>query len=267
MSSSRTPSSGGKVKYFDTSGRKLTVGTYVAVAGGGDAIARVTSKEGRVGGEPHVAVEIVESFATRRRRLAFSFAANTLTALTTQLIRSEFAREMGGSKLPPGSREYRDLYGTNSTTPVPDAELALDDPDPPPPPPPPPQGGDDDDGGSVLDVSVSPNDLGKLRAIYGRYPHIGESVKDRTLTAAVVLKMDDDQLDAAEQDIAEAQSQLERRRTDAFSRTRAEAEGRAVDPDVHVRYAHVDLVSSKIPAFVSSLPPSIHLYRPPSFSS
>ena len=260
--STRTPGrkgSASKVKYFDTSGRKLAVGTYVAVAGGGDAIARVTSKEGLVEGEPHVAVEIVESFATRRRRLAYSFAANTLTALTTQLMRSEFARDMGGSKEPPGSRKYIDLYGRFSTTPVPDAELALDDPDPPPPPPPP--------GGSVLDVSVLPNDLGRLRAIYGRYPHIAESVKDRTLTAAVVLKMDDEQLDAAEQDMVAAQAQLERRRTDAFSRTRAEAEGRAVDPDVHVRYAHVDLVSSKVPAFVSSLPLSIKLYRPPSFSS
>ena len=255
--STGTPKKGStsKLKYFDMHDRALHVSSYVALFGeNGDSIARVASKEGLMDGEPHVTLDVLDSFGTRRRKLAFYFAANTLSALGTQLLRVTFANERGGTKLKPGTKIYRNLYGM---APAPGAELAIPDPAPPPLPP----------GGSVLDVSVLPNDLGRLRAIYGRYPHIAESVKDRTLTAAVVLKMDDEQLDAANQDIAEAQSQLERRRTDAFSRTRAEAEGRAFDPDVHVRYAHVDLVSSKVPAFVSSLPPSIHLYRPPSFSS
>ena len=111
---------------------------------------------------------------------------------------------------------------------------------------------------------VAAADAPRVRGIYARFPRLREAVNDKILTNTVLLRMDDDQLERAERDLAVGKDENEQRLADAFSRTREEAAGR-VNTGQTIRYNKSDSAHLGAP-FVSSIPKNIRLYQRPTFS-
>ena len=87
------------------------------------------------------------------------------------------------------------------------------------------------------------------------------------LKPPAVLKMSDEQLLTAENQLREGERETQAVVSEAATRTLAEAEGRVIPANSNIRYAAQESVANiKDAPYVSSLPPQIKLYQRPRFA-
>ena len=107
--------------------------------------------------------------------------------------------------------------------------------------------------------------MATLKKRYIAHPKIQKAVADGILTPQKVLQMSQEQLARANRQIKEAEDDTEEERVEAYSRTKAEAQGRAMIGNKHVRYSALARATRSEVPHISDLPPRVQLYQCPRY--
>ena len=117
--------------------------------------------------------------------------------------------------------------------------------------------------GRTRDIPLA--DVATLKKRYIAHPKLQKAVADGILTPQKVLQMSQEQLARANREIKEAEDDTEEERVEAYSRTKAEAQGRAMVGNKHVRYSALARATRSEVPHISDLPPRVQLYQRPRY--